>query len=149
MNIMKIAKFASFALAASLAFATPLAAQESSFTPGDFWDVSAIDVLDGQLDNYMDYLAGSWKRQQEFAKSKGYIKSYQVIANTYPRAGEPDIYLVTVYSKFPDAAEQLRQQKEFEAFMKADSRALGKQYADRGTMRKSLGVTQMQELILK
>lgn len=146
---MKIAQLAGLALAASLAFANPASAQESSFSPGDYWDISAIDVLDGQFDNYMDYLAGTWKRNQEFAKSKGYIKSYKVVANIYPRAGEPDIYLIVVYDKVPDAAEQMRQQKEFEAFMKADSRALGKQYADRGTMRKSLDQMQLQEVVLK
>jgi hypothetical protein len=146
---MKTATLAGLALAVSMAFATPAAAQESSFAPGDYWDVSSIDVLDGQIENYMDYLAGSWKRQQEFAKSKGYIKSYQVVANTYPRAGEPDLYLIVVYPKVPDAAELVRQQKEFEAFMKADARALSKQYADRGTMRKSLGAIQLQEVILK
>jgi hypothetical protein len=58
-------------LALSLAFAAPAVAQDSSYTPGGYSDVSAIDVLDGQMDNYMDYLAGSWKRQQEWAKSKG------------------------------------------------------------------------------
>lgn len=146
---MKLTRFASLALAASLVFASPATAQESSFNPGDFWDISAIDVLDGQFDNYMDYLAGTWKRNQEFAKSKGYIKGYKVVANTYPRAGEPDLFLIVIYDKVPDAAEQLRQQKEFEAFMKADSRALAKQFADRGTMRKSLDVMQLQELLLK
>jgi hypothetical protein len=146
---MKTTYLAGLAVAVSLAFAAPASAQESSYTPGDYTDVSGIDVLDGQLENYMDYLAGPWKRQNEFAKSKGYIKSYQVLANAYPRAGEPDLYLIIVYPKIYDNAEQLRQQKEFEAFMKADTRQLAAQYAARGTMRKSLDQQQLQELVLK
>jgi hypothetical protein len=146
---MKTNYLAGLALAAAVAFAAPACAQESSYTPGDYTDVSGIDVLDGQLENYMDYLAGPWKRQNEFAKSKGYIKSYQVLANTYPRAGEPDLYLIIVYPKIYDNAEQLRQQKEFEAFMKADTRQLAAQYAARGTMRKGLEQQQLQELVLK
>jgi hypothetical protein len=136
-------------LALSLAFAAPAVAQDSSYTPGGYSDVSAIDVLDGQMDNYMDYLAGSWKRQQEWAKSKGYITAYSVLSNPYPRPGEPDLYLVVNYSKIYDAAEEIRQQKEFETFMKSDSRALGAQFADRGKMRKPLGQQQLRVMNLK
>jgi hypothetical protein len=146
---MKTSLFAGVALALSLAFITPAAAQESSYTPGGYTDVSGIDVLDGQFENYMDYLAGPWKAQNEWAKSKGYITSYSVMANNYAREGEPDLFLVVSYSKIYDTAEQLRQQKEFEAFMKADTRTLDKQYGARGTMRKSLGGQQLQELKLK
>ncbi|MBK6297119.1 MAG: hypothetical protein IPF48_03490 [Sphingomonadales bacterium] len=78
-------------LALTLGLSAPGQAQESSYTPGNYSDVSAIDVLDGQFENYMDYLAGPWKAQQEFAKSKGYITGYQVLANPYARAGEPDL----------------------------------------------------------
>lgn len=146
---MKTNLFAGVALALSLVFAAPAAAQDSSYVPGGYTDVSGIDVLDGQFENYMDYLAGPWKAQNEWAKSKGYIISYSVMANNYAREGEPDLYLVVSYSKIYDTAEQLRQQKEFEAFMKADTRTLDKQYGARGTMRKSMGGQQLQELKLK
>ncbi len=146
---MKMKMFAGIALAAVLAYAAPVAAQDSSYTPGGYSDVSQIDVLDGQFDNYMDYLAGAWKRQQEWAKSKGYITSYAVLSNPYARDDEPDLYLVVNYSKIYDTAEEIRQQKEFETFMKADSRALGAQFADRGKMRKAKGQQQLREMVLK
>ncbi len=146
---MKTSLFSSLALALSLGVAAPAAAQDSSYTPGGYTDVSDIDVLDGQFENYMDYLAGPWKQQNEFAKAKGYITSYQVLANPYARAGEPDLYLVVNYAKIYDAAEELRQQKEFEAFMKADTRTLATQYAARGTMRKPMGQAQLREMKLK
>lgn len=136
-------------LALTLGLSAPGQAQESSYTPGNYSDVSAIDVLDGQFENYMDYLAGPWKAQQEFAKSKGYITGYQVLANPYARAGEPDLFLVVVYSKIYDNAKQVRQQKEFEEFMKSDRRKLDTAYGARSTMRKSMGQQQLQELKLK
>lgn len=136
-------------MALTLGLSSPALAQESSYTPGSYSDVSAIDVLDGQFENYMDYLAGPWKAQQEYAKSKGYISSYQVLLNPYPRAGEPDLFLVIVYPKVYEPAEQLRQQKEFEAFMKSDARKLDSAYGARSSMRKSLGSQQLQELKLK
>ncbi len=137
------------ALALAFGVSVPANAQESSYVPGSYTDVSAIDVLDGQFENYMDYLAGPWKTQQEFSKSKGYISSYQVLANPYARAGEPDLFLVVVYPKVYDPAEQLRQQREFEAFVKSDARKMDSAYGARGTMRKSLGQQQLQELKLK
>lgn len=146
---MNFKLFAGAALALSLGFAAPAVAQESSYTPGGYTDVSGIEVLDGQFENYMDYLDGPWKAQNEFAKSKGYITSYSVLANPYARAGEPNLYLVINYPKVYDAAEELRQQKEFEAFMKADARALDKQYGARGVMRKSMGQQQLREMKLK
>jgi hypothetical protein len=36
------------AAAATLAFAAPAAAQESSFEPGVYWDVGMIDIEDGK-----------------------------------------------------------------------------------------------------
>ena len=146
---MKSSMFASLTLALSLGVAVPAAAQDSSYTPGGYTDVSDIDVLDGQFENYMDYLSGSWKKQQEFAKSKGYITSYQVLSNPYARDGEPDLYLVINYPKVYDAAEELRQQKEFEAFMKADTRTLAAQYGARSTMRRPMGQAQLREIKLK
>lgn len=146
---MKLTMFTGLALGLSLSLATAASAQESSYTAGGYSDVTDIDVLDGQMDNYMDYLATSWKKQQEFAKSKGYITGYAVLSNPYARAGEPDLFLVVNYDKIYDAAEERRQDKEFEAFMKADSRALGAQSAGRATMRTRMSQTQLRVIILK
>lgn len=140
---------AGLGLAAALAFSSPVQAQASNYTPGAYTDVSDIMIEPGQFENYMDYLAGTWKAQQEFAKSKGYITGYSVLVNTYRRAGEPDLFLLTQYTKQYDVAEQLRQQKEYEAFVKSDTRALGAQSAVRGKMRKLGSQTQLQELVLK
>lgn len=124
-------------------------AQDSSYKPGLFEDVSAIEILPGQFENYMDYLRTTWKKNQEFAKSKGWITGYQVLVNNYPRDGEPDIYLVVSYAKQYTAEEQLAQQKEFEAFSKQDAHQADAASGQRAVMRKLKGVIQLQEAILK
>lgn len=124
-------------------------AQDSSYKPGPYSDVSAIEVLPGQFENYMDYLKTTWKKNQEFAKSKGWIIDYQVLVNNYPRDGEPDLYLVVRYAKQYTAEEQLAQQKEFEAFSKQDAHQADAASGQRAVMRKLKGVTQLQEAILK
>ena len=46
----------------------PVMAQESSYTPGTVWEVGRIDVLPGQFENNLDYLATTWKKVQELGK---------------------------------------------------------------------------------
>lgn len=137
------------AAACAFAGAAPALAQEPSYTPGEYWDVSDIDVIDGQEENYLDFLAANWKRDQEWAKSKGYISDYHVLANDYPRAGEPDLFLVVIYKEQPTRAEQERRRKEYEAFVSKNSRMLVKESGDRGPMRKLMGNSQLTELKLK
>ena len=82
--------------AATMIFATPAVGQEVPMVPGDFWEVAEIDVNDGQFSNYADYLAEPLASKPEFAKSKGWIKDYMVFAVQNARAGEPDLYLVSI-----------------------------------------------------
>lgn len=128
---------------------TPALAQEVNYTPGNYWDVAMIDVEDGQDQAYIDYLAAEWKKNQEFARSKGWIKAYHVLANQYARDGEPDLYLITEYEKIYDTPEQLRQQKEYEAFVKKTERQLTTESGQRVVMRKLKGGMQLRELLLK
>ena len=138
------------ALPLSFTFAAPVFAQASSYTPGSFWDVTGIKFTEGGAEKYLDWVATEWKKQQEFAKSKGWIEDYQVLANTYPRNGEPDIYLMTKYKSTPDAAEQARRQAAFEAFVKMDPHQADAQMAETRTpIRTIMSTTQLQELKLK
>jgi hypothetical protein len=137
------------AACAAAAWAAPAAAQESSYTPGTYWDVGMIDVEDGKAESYLDYVASEWKRNQEYAKSRKWIRDYFVLANTYPRAGEPDLYLITVFDTLPDAAEDLKRQREYEAWVKKNTRQLDVETGQRGTMRKILGAMLLREMKLK
>jgi hypothetical protein len=137
------------AACAAAAWAAPAAAQESSYTPGVYWDVGMIDVDDGKNEAYADYLASDWKREQEYAKSKKWIRDYFVLANPYSRPGEPDLYLVSVIERLPDAAEDLKRQRDYEAWAKKNSRQLDVETGQRGTMRKIMGAMLLREMKLK
>lgn len=145
----RIAGLVSAALVFAMLCAAPAAAQESSYTPDAYWEVAMIDVEDGQGENYADYLAREWKANQEFAKSKGYIKDYHVVANTNNREDEPDLYLITIFDKIYDTPEQLRQQKEYEAHVKKNARVLDTEFGARGKMRRVTGSMLLRELKLK
>jgi hypothetical protein len=132
--------------AATMLLAAPISAQELPIIPGDYWEVTEIDVNDGQFGAYADYLATQWRKNQEFAKSKGWIKDYHVFGTVNARAGEPDLYLVTVYERQPTAAEQMEREKAFNAFMQQDTRQQDAAFGARAPMRKVGGSMLMQML---
>ena len=134
---------------ASLFLAAPVAAQEVPLIPGDYWEVAEIDVNDGQGPAYADYLASRWRQNQEFAKSKGWIKDYMVFSVVNRRADEPDLFLVTIYDRAPSAAESMAREKEFDAFMKTNARQEGAAYASRGSIRKVGGEMLLQRLLFR
>jgi hypothetical protein len=147
-SIMKTI-FVAACAALSFACAAPAAAQELPFTYGDYWEVSMIDVDDGAAATYIDHLATQWKKSQEFAKSKRWIKDYKVLANLHPRAGEPDFYLVTIFADMPNGTEAMRRDREYEAAMATTMRQAEEQSGTRARYRKLAGSQLMGELKLK
>jgi len=136
-------------IAAAMACSTSAMAQDYPADPGDFTDISMIDVLPGGDLAYTQFLASSWKKQQEFAKSKGWIKSYKVMQNLYPRAGEPDLYLMVTYADFPNAKEALQQRAAYMQWQAKSLQTLDQENGDRGKYRVVMGAMLFQDLLLK
>jgi hypothetical protein len=132
--------------AAALAFAAPAQAQDTALTAGNYWDVAAIDVEDGQDEAYADYVAGQWRRSEEFARQQGWIQGYHVLSNPYARENEPDLYLVTVYNRMPTPAEEQTRQRAFERFMERTSRQLSTESGERVRMRRLAGSMLLREM---
>ena len=99
--------------ASALAMSGSALAEEWPFVPGDYWEVTGIDLADGGSFKYAKWLATEWRKGLEFAKSKGWIKNYMVIANVHARSDEPDIYLIRVFESMPDSEESQKRQKEY------------------------------------
>lgn len=78
-------------------FAAPALAQERAWSEGPVTNVSAIRTVDGQFENYMDYLQKNWKSVMEESKKAGFVLEYHVFG-VQPRSPEdPDLYLVVTY----------------------------------------------------
>src|SRR5271165_1517877 len=91
------------AIAAFLGFAfsgLPALADDHAFTEGPVVNVAAIRTEYGKFDDYMKYLATTWKAEQEAAKKAGYIISYRVITVEPRGENDPDIYLVINYKNW-------------------------------------------------
>ncbi len=145
---MKTARFLAVAMFA-VATISPAPAQRTITKPGNYVDVSDVEVLPGQFENYMDFLKANWVKQQEWAKQKGYIVGYRILQNLYPRKGEPNIFLLTEYASVPTNAEVERRQDEYAAMMKMDEHAMDEAAVKRGPMRTIGSQSMLQEVILK
>jgi hypothetical protein len=147
---MKKMLFAAIAAAPFVVgFSGTALAQNSPFTPGDYEDVAMIDIVDGGGVEYANYLANTWRKNQDFAKSKGWITGYQVFENVYRRPGEPDLYLVVRFTSLPDAAEEERRNQAYRDFMKQSDAQMAAASGDRLKMRTILGSSLLRELKFK
>jgi hypothetical protein len=108
--------------ATTMLWSIPATGQELPLKSGNFWDVGAVTIDDGHFAQYADYLATQYRKNMEFQKSKGWIKDYHIFANVNKRAGEPDLYLVTVFDHVTTPAEDIQREKEINAFLAQNTR---------------------------
>jgi hypothetical protein len=81
-------------------FATLAYADGRNYTDGPVVNVSAIKTVDGHFDDYMQWLATTWRKQEEAAKKAGLITKYQVLIAQPQGPNDPDIYLVVEYKNW-------------------------------------------------
>jgi hypothetical protein len=124
-------------------------AQDFPMKSGEYVEVGMIDVEDGGSYDYAVFLASQWKSNQEFAKSKGWISGYEVLANVNPRPGEPDLLLVTRFAAFADAAEGERRAAAYREHMKKSDKQMETESGDRVKMRTVMGSQLWQQLLFK
>jgi hypothetical protein len=135
--------------AALLAFGPTSFAQSQSYTPGTVWTFTNVVIEPGQFENYMDFLDKEYKKSNEFGMKEGTIVSYHVLSVNNPRNGEPDLILAVESKDYFTNAQQLEQQKRFEAYMAKDNRKMTAESGERKVMRKFVGGMELQELKLK
>ena len=142
-----IKKAAIIAASAGFVFATPAAAQDQyPLVGGDWVEVTGIAIDDGHNLDYANYLSQQWRRIQDYAVAQGWITSYEILVNAHPRAGEPDIYLITRFADFADEAENERRNKLYREMMKRNIAQLQAESGERSKYRTVMSTTLMQEL---
>ena len=135
--------------AATMLFATPLAAQDFPVKGGDYWTVSEITIDDGHFGDYADHLAGLYRKTVDVQKSKGWIKASYILANVNKRANEPDLYLVTISDKLTTPAEDEARAKEVNAYLQSSARQADAQSGERAKYRHLGGNMLLQELVYR
>jgi len=145
MNAKRLAVLA--AAAFSFSVASPVLAEtEYPLVPGDYVNMSMISVDDGHNLDYANFLASMWRKQQDFAKSQGWITGYEILSNVDKRPGEPDLYLVTHFTSTPDAAEDAKRDEAYRKFMATTDTAMEKSSGERATYRHQMGSMLLRKL---
>lgn len=148
---MKAIRYAALAAASlTLAFAAPAFADDPwPVDNGDYVEVGMISVDDGHDLDYLTYLAGQWRKGQDFAKAQGWISGYEILTNQNKRPGEPDFYLITRFPRFADKAEETKRDEAYFAHMQSTTAAMQAGSAERSKYRHQLGSQLLRALVWK
>jgi hypothetical protein len=125
------------------------AQDENPWKAGNYWNVTGIHVKDGGGLKYAQYLATEWVRNQEYAKSQGWISDFMVLSNTHPREGEPNLYLVTISPSLPSSDEADKRGQMMREFNKTTIAQMQSQSAGRAEIREVGGQMQLRQLVLR
>ena len=128
---------------------TPVYADGRDWNDGPVINVSSIRTVDGHFDDYMHWLATTYKKQQEAAKKAGLITSYRVIVIEPRGPNEPDILLVTEFKNWAALDHLGSKLDQISAQIEGSAEAAAKSEVDRAKIRTVLGSRTQQEAILK
>jgi hypothetical protein len=138
------AAFALLAITSVTAFA-----DDHAFSQGAVVNVARIRTVDGKFDDYMKWVATTWKQEQEAAKKAGYLLSYEVM-QVEPRGPEDaDLLLVTRYKNWAALDGAIAKADAISKQIEGSVAAANQAQADRAKIRRVLGSATMQVLELK
>lgn len=135
--------------AVSVMTATRAVADQYPLVAGDFWEVTGVHMKDGGGLGYANFLASEWRENQEMAKTKGWIKSYKILANAYAREGEPDLYLITITDRLVSGPEGEKRQAEYMEWKKKTLAQMEKESGNRAEFRTIGSNSLLQELTFR
>jgi hypothetical protein len=135
--------------AAAMTYAVPATAQDYPLKGGNYWNVAEITIDDGHFGDYADFLASDRRRELDFSKSKGWIRDSFILSNVNKRAGEPDLYLISITDHLTTPAEDQAREKELNAYLASNVRQQDAQSAARAKYRHLGGSMLLQELVFK
>jgi len=116
---------------------------------GTVWNIAFIRMKPGMETAYLNYLAGSWKANQEAAKKEGIILSYKVLGVEGHNPGEWNLMLMTEYKDLAsmeaneDKADTLAQK------MIGNDEKQMQGYKDRSEIREVMGGRLAREIVLE
>lgn len=146
LNSMKKAIFVLALSTSSMMLASSAVAEQWPLVGGDYWDVTGIDIKDGGDLKYSNWLATEWRKNAEFAKSKGWIKGYMLLANVHARSGEPDLYLIRVIESVVSGPEGEKRSAEYQEWQKKTFEQMETESGNRAQYREVMSSELLQEL---
>ncbi len=139
----------SFAVVLVIAAISVFAQINRPYHNGSVWNIAFIRIKPGMDTAYMNYLAGSWKAEQEAQKKDGNIVSYKVMSVEGHTTGEFNLMLMTEYKSL--AAMEANQDKAEAVAQRVvgNDETQMKGYNDRLAIREIIGDRLAREIILE
>ena len=140
------------AIAALLALTTLTStayADGRDWNDGPVINVGSVRTVYGHFDDYMHYLATTYKKEQEAAKKAGLILSYRVIVVEPRGPQDPDILLVTEYKNWAALDHLGGKVDAINAQVEGSVEKTNQGAAERDKIRTILGSRTEQEALLK
>jgi hypothetical protein len=140
---------AAAALLAVSTLTTAAYADGRDWNDGPVSTVTSIRTVDGRFDDYMHFLATTYKKQQEAAKKAGLIINYKIFVIEARGPNDPDVLLVTEFKNWA-ALDHLG--SKFDAVSTEVEGSVDKanqSQVDRAKIRTFLGSRTQQEALLK
>lgn len=139
----------SFAVVLMIAAISVFAQINRPYHNGSVWNIAFIRIKPGMDTAYMNYLAGSWKAEQEAQKKDGNIVSYKVMSVEGHTTGEFNLMLMTEYKNL--ATMEANQDKAEAVAQKVigNDEVQMKGYNDRLAIREIIGARLAREVILE
>jgi hypothetical protein len=143
-------RFAAYAAFLCLSFATvSVLAEDLPYTEGPVVKVAGIRTANGKFEEYMKFVATTWKKTMEEGKKAGDVVSYEVLTVEPRGENDPDIYLVTRYKNWAALDGWIAKENANAKKVEGSVEAADRSFSDRDKMRRTVGSATMQVLNLK
>jgi len=116
---------------------------------GPVVNAAYIRTVDGHFDDYMAWLATTWKKQEEASKKAGLIISYRVLVVEARGPNDPDIILVNEFKNWAALDNLGSKLDAVSTQIEGSVQKADQAQADRGKIRTVIGSRTMQEAMLK
>jgi hypothetical protein len=143
-------RFAGIAASACLACMSISAfADDHPYSEGNVVNVARIRTIDGHFDDYMRWIATTWKQMQEAAKKNGFLVSYQVMTVEARGPDDADVLLVTTYKNWAALDGWIMKGDTLSKQVEGSVAAANQSEIERAKIRRVLGSSTMQVIDLK
>jgi hypothetical protein len=143
-------RFAAYAALTALACTSVGAfADDHAYTEGAVVNVARIRTVDGKFDDYVKWLATTWKQEQEAGKKAGNILSYEVMGVEPRTPDDPDLFLIVRYKNWAALDNALAKNDAIAKQVEGSVAAASQSQVERAKIRRVLGSSTMQVLDLK
>ena len=149
MNIRKLFLGAVAIVAGSIPLSAPAAAADRPWTEGPVSTVASIRTAPGKFDDYMAFLAKTYKPLMEAQKAAGNILDYGVYTAMPRGPDDPDVFLMVTYKNMAALDDMDAKLDPIYEKLQGSLAEQNKAYGERSKMRTVLGNELIREMKLK